>query len=204
MVPPSYEHAERIGWCPVLGIVHKRSCCMLAANHLKIIKSKTWTWLEFWSLLFSCSVLSESLWPYGLQYTKLPCPSLFSRICSNSCQLSQWCHPTISFSASPFSSFRPSFPPSESFSMSWLFTSGGQSIDSSPPPSVLLMNIEGWFPSGLAGLISLLYKRLSRVFSTTIRKHQFFSTLSSLWSNSHIRTWLLEKPLLWRTLKSWY
>ena len=88
-----------------------------------------------------------------------------------------------------------SFPASGSFPISRLFTSGGQSTDASASAPVLLLNIQGWFPLGLTGLISLLSKRLSRVFSSaTIQKHQFFSTQPSLWSNSHIHTWLLEKP----------
>ena len=106
--------------------------------------------------------------------------------------ISRWCHPTISSSVVPFSSCLQSFPASGSFPMSWLFTSGGQSIGASA--SVLPMNIQGWFPLGLTGLISLLSKGCSRVFSnTTVWKHQFFSSQSSLGSNSHIHTWLLEK-----------
>ena len=109
---------------------------------------------------------------------------LSSRVCSNSCPLSRWCHPTISSSVVPFSSCPQSFPASGSFPMSQLFLSGGQSIGASA--SVLPMNIQGWFHSGLPGLISLLSKGLSRVFSsTTIWKHHFFSTQPSLWSNSH-------------------
>ena len=112
-------------------------------------------------------------------------------VCSNSCPLSLWCHPTISSSVAPFSSCLQSFPESGSFSMSWLFASSGQSIGALA--SVLLMNIKDWFPLGLTGLISLQSKGLPRVFSsTTIRKHQFFSIQPSLWSNSHICTWLLE------------
>ena len=114
-------------------------------------------------------------------------------VCSNSCPLSPWCHPTISSSVAPFSSCLQSFPESGSFSMSWLFASSGQSIGALA--SVLLMNIKDWFPLGLTGLISLQSKGLPRVFSsTTVRKHQFFSIQPSLWSNSHIHTWLLEKP----------
>ena len=102
-------------------------------------------------------------------------------------------HPVI-----PFSSCLQSFPESQSFPMSQFFTSGGQSIRVSASASVLPMNIQGWFPLGLTGLISLLSKGLSKVLSsTTIRKHQFFSAQPSVWSNSHIRTWLLEKSELW-------
>ena len=145
-------------------------------------------------LLFSCSVMSDSLRPHGLQHARLPCLSPSPRACSNSCPLSWWCHPTISSSVVPFSHLQ-SFPASGSFLTSQVFASGGQSIRASVSASVLQMNIQGWFPLGLNGLISLQSKRLSGVFSsTTVQKHQFFGTQSSLWSNSHIHTWLLEKP----------
>ena len=137
-------------------------------------------------LLFSHSVKSDSLWPHGLQHTRPPCPSLSPGVCSNLCPLSQWYHPTISTSVIPFSSHLQSFPASGSFSVSWLFTSGGQSIGASVSASVLPMNIEHRFPSGWTGLISLQSKGLSRVFSnTTTQKHQFFHVQPSLWSNSH-------------------
>ena len=140
--------------------------------------------------------MSDYLQPHELQHARLPCPSLSFGICSNSCPLSQWCHPNISSSVTPFSSCPQSFPGSGSFAMSRLFTSGGQSIGVSP--SVLPMNIQGWFSLGLTGLVSLLSKGLSRVFSsTTVRRHQFFSAQSFLWSSSHFRTWLLEKPQVW-------
>ena len=126
---------------------------------------------------------------------RLPCPSLSLGVCSNSCPLSQWCHPNISCSDAFFSSCPQSFPASGSFLMSKLFTSGGQSIGVSASASVLPINIQDWFLLGLTSLISLLSKGLSRVFSsTTIQNHQFFGTWPSLWSNSHICTWLLEKP----------
>ena len=112
--------------------------------------------------------------------------------CSNSCPLSPWCNLTISSSVAHFSSCPQSFPTSGSFPMSWLFTPGGQSIGASASASVLPKKIQGWFPLGLTGLISLLSKRLSRVFSsTTVRRHQFFGPQPSLWSNSHICTSLL-------------
>ena len=115
-----------------------------------------------------------------------------------SCPLSQWCHPTISSSVTPFSSCTQSFLPSGSFPMSQLFTRVGQSIGASASASVLSMNIQSWFPLGLTGLMSLHPKGLSRVFSsTTIRKYQFFGTQFSLRSNSHICTWLLKKSWLW-------
>ena len=132
--------------------------------------------------------------PHGLQHTRLPCPSPSPRVYSNSCSLSQWCHPTISSSAITFSSCLLSFPASGSFPMSQLFTSGGLSIGASASASVLPMNIQGWFPLALTGLISLQSKGLLRVFSnTTVQKHQFFSPQPSSWSSSHIYTWLLEK-----------
>ena len=108
-----------------------------------------------------------------------------------------WWHPAISFSVTPFSSFPQSFPASESFPMSWFFSSGDQSTRASASASVLPMNIQGWFPLGLTGLISLQSKALSRVFSsTTVQKHQFFSPQPSLWYSSHIYIWLLGKPYL--------
>ena len=142
-------------------------------------------------LLFSCSVVSDSLWPHGLQHTRLPCPSLFPGVFSNSCPLSWWCYSTISSSVTPFSFCPQSFPASGSFPTSQLFTSGGASASA----SVLPMKFQCWFSLGLTGLISLLSKGLSRLFSsTTIWMHQFFSAQPSLWTNSHTSTWLLEKP----------
>ena len=131
------------------------------------------------SLLFSYSVMSNSLQPHGLQHARLLGPSLFPRVCSNSRPLSQWCHPIISSSVVPFSSYPQIFPASGSFPVSWLFTSRGQSIGDSASASVLPMNIQGWFPLGWTGLISLWSKWLSRIFSnTTVQKFQFFSLIS--------------------------
>ena len=125
----------------------------------------------------SRSAMSDSLRPHGLQHTRLPCPSLTPGAYSDSGPLSWWCHPAISSSVAPFSSCLQSFPASGSFPMSWLFTSGGQSIGASASASVLAMNIQDWFRLGLTVLMFLLYKGLSRVFSSTrVRKHQFFST----------------------------
>ena len=108
-------------------------------------------------------------------------------------------HPTISFSAAPFSSHLQSFPASGSFQMNQLFASGGQRIGASASASVLPMNIQDWFPLGLISLTSLISKELSRVLSSTIvQKHQFFSAQSFLHSKSHIHTWPLEKSELWR------
>ena len=147
------------------------------------------------ALLFSPSDVSKSLWPHRLQHARLRCPSPSPRACSISCPSSQWCHPTFSSSVIPFSSCLQSSPASGSFPMSQFFTSDGQSIGASASASVLPMNIQGWWPLGLTGLIFLHSKGLSRVFSnTTIQKHQYFGAYLSLWSNSHIHTWLLEKP----------
>ena len=145
------------------------------------------------SVQFSRSVVSDSLRPHELQHARLPCPFLSPRICSNSCPLHWWCHLNISSSVTSFSSCPQYFPLSGSFPMSWLFASSGQSIGMSA--LVLPINIQGWFSLGLTGLISLLSKGLSRVFSSTTNwKHQFFGAQSSLWSSCHICTWLLEKP----------
>ena len=145
------------------------------------------------SVQFSCSVMSDSLQPHGLHHTRLPCPSPTSRAYLNSYPLSRWCHPTILSSLVPFSTCLQSFPASGSFPMSQFFPSGGQSVGASA--SVLPMTIQDWFPLELTGWISLQSKGLSRVFSnTTVQKYQFFSAQLSLWSNSHIHTWPLEKP----------
>ena len=138
-----------------------------------------------------CHVL-HSLQPHKLQHARLPCASLFPRVCSNSCPLSHWCHPTFSSSVIHFSSCLQSFPASGLFQ--WInSTSGGQSTGASALASVLPMYIQGLFHLGLTGLIPLKTKGLSRVFSnTTVQKHQFFGAQPSLWSNSHIHTWLLQ------------
>ena len=104
------------------------------------------------SVQFSCSVVSDSLRPHGLQHTRLPCPSPTPRACSNSCPLSQWCRPTISSSVIPFSSCLQSFPASGSFPVS---ASGGQRTGVSASASALPMNIQGLFPLGWTGWISL-------------------------------------------------
>ena len=139
--------------------------------------------------------MSDSLGPHGPQHARLPCSSPTPGVCSNSCSLSRWYHPTISSSVVPFSFCLQSFPASGSFPVSQIFTSGGQSTGALA--SVLPVNSQGWFPLGLTGWISLQSKGLSRVFSnTTVQKHQFFIAQLSLWSNSHIHTWPLEKPVL--------
>ena len=119
--------------------------------------------------------------PWTTQHARPPCPSPTPRVYPNSCPLGRWCHPTISSSAVPFSSCPQSFPPSGSFQMSHLFTSGGQRIRVSASTSVLPMNTQDWSPLGWTGWISLQSKGLSRVFSnTTVQKHQFFGTQLSL------------------------
>jgi len=126
------------------------------------------------SVKFSHSIVSDFLWPHGLQHA---CPSPTPRACSDSCPSSPWCHPTILSSVTPFSSCFQSFPTSRFFPMSQFFSSGGQSIDISASALVLPKNIQDWFPLGWTGWISLQSKGLSRVFSNTIvQKHQFFST----------------------------
>ena len=151
--------------------------------------------MSFSSVQFSHSVVSNPLWPHELQHARPPCPSPTPGVNPNSCPLSRWCHPTISSSVVPFSSCPQSFPGSGSFQMSKPFTSGGQSIGVSASASVLPMNTQDWSPLGWTGWISLLSKGLSRVFSnTTVQKHQFFSAQLSSQSNSHIQTWLFEKP----------
>ena len=147
------------------------------------------------SVQFRGSVMSDSLRPHESQHAQPPCPSPTPRVHPHSCALSQWCHPAISSSFVPFSSCPQSLPASESFPMSQLFTWGGQSTGVSASASVLAMNTQDWFPLGWTGWIFLQSKGLSRVFSnTTVQKHQFFGAQLSSQSNSHIHTWLLEKP----------
>ena len=151
--------------------------------------------LQFSSVQFSHSVVSDSLWPHESQHARPPCPSPTPRFHLNSCPLSQWCHPAISSPVVPFSCCPQSLPASESFPISQLFAWGGQSTGVSASASFLPKNSQDWSPLGWTGWISLQSKGLSRVFSnTTVQKHQFFSTQLSLQSNSHIHTWPLEKP----------
>ena len=144
---------------------------------------------------FSHSVMSNSFRPHESQYARPPCPSPTPGVHSDSRPLSSWCHPALSSSVAPFTSCPQSFPASESFPVSQLFASGGQSIGVSALASFLIKKSQGWSPSERTGWISLQSKGLSRVFSnTTVRKHQFFSAQLSSQSNSHIHTWSLEKP----------
>ena len=133
--------------------------------------------------MFSCAWLFVTPWIAAYQAS---CPSLSPRVCTNACPFIQWCHPTISSSVIPFSFCLQSFPASGSFPRSQFFTSGGQSIRVSASASVLSVNIQGWFPSGLTGLISLQSKGLSRVFSNpAVQKHQFFG---AQFSQPHMTT----------------
>ena len=122
--------------------------------------------------------MSDSLGTHGLQHARLPCPLSTPGACSNSCQSRRWCHPTILSSAAHFCSCLQSIPESGSFPMSQFFASDGQSIGVPASASGLPMTIQDWFPLGLMGLVSLLSKGLSRVFSkTTVQKHKFFDAV---------------------------
>ena len=135
------------------------------------------------TLLFSRTVVSDCLQPQGLQHARPCCPSPFPEVCSSSCPLNRWWYPTISSSVTLFFCLQ-SFPASGSFPMSQLFASHGQSIGASA--SVLPMNIQRWYPLRLTGLISLLSKGFSRVFSnTTVQKHQLFSAVFFMAQHSH-------------------
>ena len=134
------------------------------------------------SVQFSLSVMSDSLWPHGLQHTRLPCPPSTPGAYSNSCPSSQWCHPTISSSVVPFFSHLQSFPASGSFQMSQFFPLGSQNIDASASASVLPMNIQDWFPLEWTGLISFQSKGFSRVFSNTTVQNTNSFALSFLYS----------------------
>ena len=147
------------------------------------------------SVQFSQSVVSDSLRPHESQHAGPPCPSPAPGVHSDSRPSSQWCHPAISSSVTPFSSCPQSLPASESFPMSQFFAWGGQSTGVSALASVLPQNTQGWSPLEWTGWISLQSKGLSGVFfNTTVRKHQFFGAQLSSQSNSHIHTWPLEKP----------
>ena len=144
-------------------------------------------------LLFSHPVLSDSLWPDGLQHPRPPCPSPSPEVFSSPCPLHQWCHSAISSSDALFSFCPQSLPASGTFLMSRLFSSDDQNTGASASASVLPTSFQGWFPLGLTGLISLLSKGFSGVFSsTTAWRHQFFDVLPSL-SSSHNLTWPLGR-----------
>ena len=147
------------------------------------------------SVQFSLSVVSDSLWPHESQHTRPPCPSPTPRVHSDSCPSSPWCHPAILSSVIPFSYCPQSLQASGSFPMSQLFVWGGQNTGVSASASFLPKKSQGWSPSECTCWISLQSKGLSRVFTnTTVQKHQFFGAQLSSQFNSHIHTWLLEKP----------
>ena len=151
--------------------------------------------VHYWSVSqFSCSVVSDSLWPHELQHTRLPCPSPTPGAYSNSCPSSRWCQPTISTFVVPFSSRLQSFPALGSFPVSpcirWpKYWSFNFSISPSTEYSGLISFRIDW-------LDLLAVQGISRVFSrTAVQKQQFLGSQRSLWSNSHLYTWLLEKTL---------
>ena len=157
-----------------------RSPYSVSCNRHRLVILKSAINLElFSSVQFSPSGVSESFRPHEPQHARPPCISPTPRVHSNPCQLSWWCHPTISSSVVPFSSCPQSFPASGSFPMSHLFTSGGQSTGVSASTSVLPMNTQDWSPLGWTGWISLQSKGLSRVFSnTTVQKHHSYVLFS--------------------------
>ena len=159
-------------------------------NQITEIRTFIYLWLSCCWVSKSCPILCSPM-----QHARLLCPPLSPGICSKLCSLGWWFCSTISSSVAPFSSCLQSFPATGSFPMSQPFTSGGQRPEVSASASVLPMNIQDSFPLGWTGWISLQSKGLLRVFSSaTAGKHQFFGAQPSLWSNSHICTWLLEKP----------
>ena len=176
---------------------HKNSHCIIVKYMLikRYYRDCLGVILQFSSVHFSHSVVSDSLWPHESQHTRPPCPSPTPGVHSDSRPSSWWFHPAISSSVVPFSSCPQSLPASESFTMSQLFTGGGQSTAVSASASFLPKKSQGWSPSEWTGWISLQSKGLSRVFSnTTVQKHQAFGSQLSSQSNSHIHTWPLEKP----------
>ena len=145
-------------------------------------------------LLFNLPVM-DSLWPHGLQHARPLCLSPSPKVCPSSCPLHQWCHPAFTSFNTLFSFFPQSFPALETLPVSQLFASDDQNTGVSALASILPMNIQGWFPLRLTGLISSLSKGFLGVFSsTTVQRHQFFSPLPSLWSSSHSHTWPLWGP----------
>ena len=135
---------------------------------------------HFSSVQFSRSFVSNSLWPHGLQHTRPPCPSPTPEACSNSCPLSQWCHPTISSSVVPFFSCLQSFPASGSFPMSLFFPSGGQRIGASALASVLPVNSQDWFPLELTGLTYWAITKISNWELILLPLNILFTSVLSL------------------------
>ena len=167
------------------------------SKQFKVVPERVlWIRMPFLVLYFqfSCSVVSDSLRPHRLQHTRPPCPLLPPGVYSNSWPLSWWCHPTISSSVVP-SHPSSNFPQHQGL-FKWVSSSNQMArVLVSASTSVLLMNIQDWFPLRWTGWISLQSKGLSRVFSnTTVQKHQFLGAHPSSQSNSHIHTGLLEKP----------
>ena len=160
--------------------------------------SHTLVGVRITQLLFFCSVTQPTsakltlCKPHELQQASLSCPSLSSGICSNSCPLSQWCHPNFLSSVAP-SPFAFNLSQCQGL-FQWVESSHqvAKVLDrASVSASVLPMTIQGWFPLRLTGLISLLSKGFSGIlFSTKVQKHQFFGAQPSLWSSSHVHTWL--------------
>ena len=174
---------------------------LLSRRHCKIQYMWKKIFLSYFYILyissvqFSHSVVSDSLRPHESQHARTPYPSPSPGVYPNLFPSSRWCHPAISSSVVPFSSFPQSFQASGSFPVGQLFAWGGQSTGVSASASVLPMNTQDWSPLGWTGWISLQSKGFSRVFSNnTVQKHQFFNAQLSSQSNCHIHTWPLEKP----------
>ena len=180
----------------VYSITSLGKCLSKFNQFLSSTYHKKFLWnVQFTSVQFSRSVMSNSLWPHESQHARPPCSSPSPVVHSDSGQSSQWWHPAISSSGVPFSSGLQSLPASESFPMNQIFAWGGQSTGVSAIASFLLKKSQGWSPSEWTDWISLQSKELSRVFSnTTVKRHQFFGAQLSSQSNSHIHIWPLEKP----------
>ena len=182
-----------VGPCSWLFLIGLHKSSILHSRRGRVLPFRLSVGLS--SVQSSRSVMSNSLRPHKSQHARPPCPSPTPAVHSDSHPLSQWCHPAISSSVVPFSSWAQSLSASKSFPMSQLFTWGGQSTGVSALASSLSKKSQGWSPSEWTGWISLQSKGLSRVFSnTTVQTHQFFSAQPASQSNSHIHTWLLEKP----------
>ena len=196
--PTRHSRTNTPKWCPF----HYRGLeCKNRKSRNTWSNRQIWPWSTEWSRAKTNRILPRE----RTGHSKHPLPTTQEKTLhmditrwsttNSHWLLSRWCHPTISSSVIPFSSRLQSFPVSGSFQMSQLFVSGGQSTEVSASEFVLPMSIQDWFPLGWTGWISLQSKRFSRVFSnTTVQKHQFFGSQPSLWSSSHIHTWLLEKP----------